>query len=274
MPPFLYGSLRVVLALGLVCLLLVAGRGLRRPPRADLPVILAVGLGQIAASVALMNLALEVVPAGRSSVLVFTMPLWVAVILAVSARVLPTRVEAIGLAAGMAGICVLLNPAAIDWTDRGQLLGAAELLASGMIWAATTIVLRRHRWRSSPMDLLPWQLIVGLVPLAALWFTLEAGEPVHWQASTILVLAYSGLLATGFAYWASQSISRALPALVTTAGFLAIPVIGLATSALMLGEPVTLLDVAGFSLTLAGVAIVSLGARAGEQAAKRPATAG
>ena len=44
--------------------------------------MLSVGLGQVVAGVLIMNIALQVVPAGRSSVLYYTMPLWVALILA------------------------------------------------------------------------------------------------------------------------------------------------------------------------------------------------
>ena len=267
-PPFTYGALRVVLALVTLAILVLPRRGIRLPPRHDWPIVLLVGLGQIAAAIILMNLALEVVPAGRSSVLVFTMPLWVVVMQAHTPATRLGRGEAAGLLAGMAGIGLLLNPAAVDWGDPGQLLGAAELLLSAVIWAGTTIYLRGHRWQSSPLDLQLWEMLVALVPLGVLALVLDGGHEANWQPSTLLILAYSGPLATGFAYWASQSITRALTPLATTAGFLAVPVVGLATAALVLHEAVSLLDVAGFTLTLGGIAVVSLASRVpGEVAA-------
>ena len=65
-----------------------------------------VGLAQIAAGVLLMTLALQVVPAGRSSVLVYTMPLWVALLLAVFFGIRPRRNELVGLVMGIGGLIV------------------------------------------------------------------------------------------------------------------------------------------------------------------------
>lgn len=65
LPPFTYGAFRVGSALLVVALLLAVRGRLRLPHRADLGVIVLVGLGQIGGSIILMNLALQVVPAGR-----------------------------------------------------------------------------------------------------------------------------------------------------------------------------------------------------------------
>jgi len=76
LPPFTYGTLRVATGLVVVVGVLAARRGLRLPSRHDVPVVLSVGIGQMAAGIALMNFALPLISAGRSSILVYTMPLW------------------------------------------------------------------------------------------------------------------------------------------------------------------------------------------------------
>jgi len=239
----------------LVVLLAVRGQ-LRLPARSDLPIVASVGLGQVATSVALMNLALQVVPAGRSSVLVYTMPLWVAVIMAVFLRVRPARREVFALAVGIVGIALLLNPAAIDWGSGGQLAGSAALLVSAVFWALTTIHVKHHRWAGTPLTLLPWQLLVAMAPLVVLALLLESGRSITWEPMTVAVLLFSGPLATGFAVWANQVLTLALGPLVASTALLAVPVVGLASGALLLGEPVSALDLAGFALTLAGVALL------------------
>src|SRR5450759_5415228 len=108
MPPFTYGTLRVAGGLATLVVLLAVRGQLRLPARSDLPIVGSVCFGQVATSVALMNLALQVVPAGRSSVLVFTMPLWVAVIMAAVLRVRLARREVLALAVGIVGIALLL----------------------------------------------------------------------------------------------------------------------------------------------------------------------
>jgi drug/metabolite transporter (DMT)-like permease len=41
-------------------------------------------------------------------------------------------------------------------------------------------------------------------------------------------------------------------------GFLAVPVVGLASSALLLGEPITVLDFVGATVTFLGIVVISL----------------
>lgn len=261
MPPFTYGTLRVAGGLVTLAVLLAVRRELRRPARGDLPIIVSVGLGQVAAAIILMNLALRVLPAGRSSVLNFTTPLWVALILVVAFRARPGRAELVGLATGLAGITVLLNPAVIDWASAGQLAGSAGLILAAILWAGVTIHVRTHRWIGSPFSLAIWELLVAIVPLAILALVLERGEPIRWEPGTLLVLLYSGPLATAFGFWASQVIARTLGPMAATMGYLAVPVVGLVSGAILLGEPATPVDIVGFALTLGGVAVTARSTR-------------
>jgi drug/metabolite transporter (DMT)-like permease len=258
LPPFTYGVLRVATGLVVIVAILAVRRGLKLPDRRDLPVILSVGLGQMAAAIALMNLALQLVAAGRSSILVYTMPLWVGLFQLSSLRAGGARRQVAGLLIGLAGIGLLLSPQSIDWGSPGQLLGSAALLVSAVMWALTTIHLRRHEWHGTPFSLMPWQLLVAIVPLAVLALTLEGGRTINWSPTAIAAIIYSGPIATALAYWLAQSVSRALSSLTATMGFLTVPVVGLISSWLMLGEPLTLLDLAGAAATLVGVVVVSV----------------
>jgi hypothetical protein len=85
----------------------------------------------------------------------------------------------------------------------------------------------------------------------------------------VAILLYSGVLATAFAAWATQSITRSLGAQASATGFLAIPVVGLVSGALILGEQLGPLDVAGFALVLGGVAAASLLSAPGLRRARR-----
>jgi drug/metabolite transporter (DMT)-like permease len=239
-------------------LILAPGGHLRRPPRGDGPVILSVGLLQMAAGVLIMNFALQAVPAGRSSVLVYTMPLWVALLLWLRFRAAPHRNELLGLALGVVGIVILVNPSVIDWGVPAELVGTLALIGNGALWAIVTIHIRRHHWQSSPLELQPWMLLAALLPVLAATLLLEPGRAVRWEPAAIAILAYSGPLATAFAFWASQSITRSLGPISSAMGFLAAPVVGLLAGALLLHEQLGLADLAGFGLVLAGIAATTL----------------
>jgi len=261
LPPFTYATLRVGGGLAVILVMLAARRGLSLPDRRDLPVVASVGLGQMAAGIAAMNLALPLVAAGRSSILVYTMPLWVGLFQLSSLRAGGAGRQVAGLLIGLVGIALLLSPQSIDWASGGQLFGSAVLLASAVIWAATTIHLRHHEWHGTPFNLMPWQLLTALVPLAILAFALEAGRTIHWEPTAVAAVLYSGPIATALAFWLTQSVSRSLSPLAVSMGFLMVPVVGLASSWIMLGEPLTALDFVGAAATLAGVVVVSISIR-------------
>ena len=265
LPPFTYGALRVAIALAVMVAVLAARRGLRLPDRHDAPIVLSVGIGQMAAGIAAMNFALPLISAGRSSILVYTMPLWVALIQLPLLRAGGAGRQVGGLILGLAGIAILLNPQSVDWQSSGQMLGSAALLVSAILWAATTIHLRHHVWRGTPLDLMPWQLLIAVVPLTIAALVLEPARQIHWEPTAIVAILYSGLLATALAFWLSQSISRSLSPLATTMGFLAVPVVGLASSWVLLGEPLTLLDFAGAATTFLGIVVVSISSNVGDR---------
>jgi drug/metabolite transporter (DMT)-like permease len=267
LPPMTYGALRIAVGLGAAIGIAAARGRLRRPPREDLPIVASVGLLQVAGGVLIMNLALQVVPAGRSAVLVYTQPLWVAVLLAVLFRIPPLRNELVGLVLGIAGLVLLLNPAVIDWSSPAEVAGTLALLLNAVLWAGVSIHIRRHTWVASPLDLQPWQLLVALVPLVVAALVLERGAAITWGLPTILILLYSGVLATAFASWGSQAITRSLGPQAAAIGFLAVPVIGLASGWLILGEQLGVADIVAFGLVLGGIGVTSLGPRRPDSAA-------
>ena len=167
---------------------------------------------------------------------------------------------------GLTGILILVNPTVIDWTVPLELAGTLGLIFNGVLWATVTIHIRRHTWISSPLDLQPWMLLIASVPVVGAALLFEQGREIHWETPAILALLYSGPLATAFANWASQSITRSMGPIASAMGFLATPVVGLVSGALILHESLGLIDIVGFALVLArdrgGLAVRATGGAA------------
>lgn len=231
---------------------------LRLPKRIDLPILLSIGVLQFAAFSAFSNLGLRYVPAGRSLVLAYTTTLWlVPMALLVGERVGPWR--AAGTLVGLAGIAVLFNPLALDWSDPSVVLGNIFLLLAALAWALAIFHARRHPWHMTPLQMLPWQLL--LATLLTLGFAAVA-EPQGTIAATptaLWCLIYVGALAGPLANWAATMVARDLPLLTTSLGFLAVPVLGMIISTLWLGETITLALASGAVLTLLGLGFVAIG---------------
>jgi drug/metabolite transporter (DMT)-like permease len=262
-PPFTYGVLRLLGGIVTLALLMAAAGRLHRPDRSDWPIIISYGLLAVGLGITMMNLALPHIPAGRSSILAYTIPLWVVPVMALLARALPSRPEVIGLVLGLGGLVLLLNPAAIDWSGEGALLGSLLLVVGAMGAALALVHVRLHPWRGTPFDTQIWQLLVALVPMLifAVWLERDGFGEVSWDLPTALAVLYSGPLATAFAFWASQMIVQSLGPLTTGIGYLGAPVVGVVAGIIVLGEVITPIDLAGIAVTTAGIVVVLLAGR-------------
>ena len=269
-PPFTYGVLRLVSGMATLAVLMLATGRLKRPVREDLPIIFSYGFLAVALMIITMNLALPHIPAGRSAILAYTTPLWIVPIMAIAARTLPIRAEVVGLVLGLAGLVLLLNPAAIDWGAEGALLGSLLLVLGAGSGGLAMVHVRMHAYKGTPFDAQIWQLLVALVPMVLLTLLLERDQlgAISWDLPAALAVLYSGPLATAFAFWASQMVVRALGPLTAGIGYLAAPVVGVLAGILVLGEVITLIDIAGIVVTTAGIVVVLLAGRRSRATAK------
>lgn len=260
-PPLWFGFARM--SLGSLCLFaaLAATRRLALPARADLPIVLSVGIFQMIGHLSLMNFGLLHVEAGRSAILGYTIPLWVApgAVLFLGERI--SHLKWLGLGLGFLGLAALFNPAGFDWSDRQAVIGNGLLLLAALSWSVALLHVRGHVWHRSPLQLAPWQMLVAVPVLLAMALAFEGPVEVQWSPEIVAILVYNGPIATAFCYWAAVTVTRALPAATTSITLLAIPVVGVIASALALGEALTATLLAGFGLILAGLVIVNLADR-------------
>ena len=253
--PLWMSAIRTLIAvIAMLAITGLSGR-LRSPPRHDLPVLLSISLLHMVGFSVFAALGLLLVPAGRSVVLAYTTPLWVIPGAALFLREGLTVRKAVGAAVGLAGLVLLFNPLAFDWRDANALLGNGALLVAAFLWASSILHIRGHRWRSTPFDLVFWELLLASVVLTALALAVDGLPRIELTPRLTLLLLYIGLPGTALAYWATAMASRELPAVTTSLGLLGAPVIGVAAAILALGEaPDALLLLSGMMI-LGGVAI-------------------
>lgn len=237
--------------------LLALGLALRRvawPVKADIPVILSVGLLHMGAFAALVSLGLQYVPAGRSVVLAYTTPLWVIPAARVFLGEPIGRGRQLGLALGLLGLAVIFNPLAFDWGNHEAVFGNGLVLLAALCWAANIVYVRAHRWVTPPFELAFWQALLASAVLAAVAWAAEGAPRVVWSPDLGWLLGYGGVFGIAVAYWAAVNVNRSLPAGVTSIGLLGVPVVGLLCSAAVLHEPLGAPLLLGMGLIVAGIA--------------------
>jgi drug/metabolite transporter (DMT)-like permease len=254
-PPLWTVALRSVIAtVALFALAIVLGK-LVRPPRGDVPILLSITFLHMIGFTVLTSLGLQVVPAGRSVVLAYTTPLWVTpgARLFLGEPLSPRRT--IGVVIGLLGLALLFNPIALDWTRRDVVLGNVAILIAALLWAASIVHIRGHRWRATAFALLPWETLLATVILIPISLAFEGVPDVAWTPQLIALLLYGGIPGTALPYWAIAMATQRLPAITISLGLLGTPVVSIVVSTLWLGEPVTLSLATALAMILGGIAV-------------------
>lgn len=164
----------------------------------------------------------------------------------------------VGLLLGVSGVALLIGPVASVWESSLGVAASLALVLQAILWAIATLHIDRHRWLGTPFDLLPWSILVATIPVFVAALILEPGIGIAWGPGPVLIILYSGPLATAFANWTSQSITRSLGPVTAGVALLATPVVGLASGSILLHEPLSPLDLAAFTLVLLGVGATAI----------------
>jgi drug/metabolite transporter (DMT)-like permease len=204
--------------------------------------------------------------AGRTAVLVFTMPFWTMLIAwpVLHERVRGTQWLAVGLA--LVGVVLVVEP----WHWEGELAPKLWATLSGFGWAAGSIATKyyQRRHRLDLLNLLAWQMVAGMIPICLIPVVYPLPQ-AEWNAIYVAALIYAGVVATalGFILW--SAILVWLPAGTASLNMFAIPVIALVSSMLIFAERLTATEWLGIASIGTGLAIVSvrawLASRRGER---------
>lgn len=233
---------------------LAATGRLAMPARRDYPVLASVTIVRLAMTSGLLFAALQFVPPGRSSVLVYTAVLWMPPLARWLLGEHSTWLTLAGVVVGGFGVIVLVAPWSLDWSDGTLVLGHAMLLGAALAQAVGSLHVRGHRWSVPPIRLMPWQLVgAGLiVGTAALIF--EGAPPLEVEPLGWVIVAYQIVAASAFGFYGVLTVTRNLPAVSSQLLLMAIPAVGVLGSVVFLDERLTLTAVGGMVLIFAGVA--------------------
>jgi drug/metabolite transporter (DMT)-like permease len=252
-PVFSFRAITVIIgAAGLLAIARIGGHRLRLT-RAELRPLLIVSLINVTGWQLLSAYGLSNLEAGRAAIVAYTMPVWTALLAVPILHERLTRRVLAALALGMMGVGCLLLPARTDLATVP--LGILIMTAAGFTWAAGTVALKATRWGLSIIALAGWQMLIGGVPVViGATFADEGFDPAAVSTTAWLACAYAVVIPTIFCHWAWYRVVAIYPASISALGTLLIPVVGVLSSTLALGEPIGWDVIA--SLILVGAAIV------------------
>ncbi len=223
-------------------------------PRRERPGLVLAALLNITVFNVLMLYGVAGMASGRAAVLAYTMPLWATLIAVPVLRTSLSGLQGPGLALGLAGMTVLI---------LGDLEAARQapwatlpIILAAIAWGGGTVVVKAVGFTTPTTVLVAWQLLIGALPVLVVMLLFELDEigPVSfWPAFAVV---YNMIVTAIFCYWAWFRIVAMLPVQVSTMLTLMIPVVGVASGALLLGERPGL-DILA-ALVLVSVAILAV----------------
>ncbi len=225
-------------------------------PRSWIAVIVT-GFFQTTVNFTATTMALAGGGAGRTSVLVFTMPFWT---MMMAWPVLHERVRGtqwLAVVFALVGMLIVVEP----WHWEGELAPKLWATLSGFGWAAGTVATRyfQRRHRLDMLNLITWQMAVGVIPLLLIpvAFSMPSAQ---WSVVYVGTVIYAGLIATGIGFILWAAVLGVLPAGTASLNMFAIPVIAIVSSMLVFGERITATEWLGIGSI--GIGLVILTARA------------
>ena len=256
--PLYMAGLRSSVA-GIIILFWMKIRGISLFPEATVVAHGAVAGVLFGAEFALIYLGLQKTLASRTYVFVYTAPLFVALgahFLLKGDRL--NRWKAMGLTVAFSGVTFLFLKS-LGPLSKDMLWGDLMAVGGGVLWAATTIYIKRFLGgRALPLQLVFFQLIFSAPLLHLLSFFIQDPVVSGFSLLTGISLFYQCVVVASFTFIVWFEMIHRYPVSLLHAFTFFVPVFGvLISGALMLGEVITIRLVVALGMVGIGMALVN-----------------
>jgi drug/metabolite transporter (DMT)-like permease len=253
-PPLSFRALSLMLGLPVLGLALLVLKVPFKLPRRHWPEVLAL----TATNMLLWNLciiyAVRSLSSGRAAILGYTMPIFSALIGAMLFAAVLTRRAWLGVAAAGLGVMLLL------WHELTGLAGhpvaVALALFAAAVWALGTQLLRHSRIGLPTLTLAFWMTAITGVAMSVLAALFESQDWQMPSAPVAWAIGYNAVLIFGYSQPAWFYLARSLPPVASTLSVMFIPVLGVFSGAVWLGEVLHWQDWAAVGLMMVAIASV------------------
>jgi len=258
LPPFLFAGLRFIMAS--VFLWAILGiRRIRLPtsPR-DWAVMVGTGVLTFSLDYGLVYWGENHIPAGLTSILFSTMPLFVLLLAHVFlAGERMTRWSLGGILVGLGGVTLIFSKQ-LQFSEPQAFWGSVAVIGGALAAATSSVLVRRFAQHLDSMVLTTVQMTAGCLPLVALGLSLE-GSPTNfqWTPTAWTSLVYMAVIGSALAfvllYWLLKQVGPVRTGLIipfTT-------VVAVLLGVVVLGEAFSWRTGVGGALVLGGLALAT-----------------
>jgi drug/metabolite transporter (DMT)-like permease len=233
-PPLTFRALSIILGVPVLALALVVLKVPFHLPRRHWPELARLTATNMLVWHICIILALRNLSSGRAAILGYTMPIFSAVLGAMFFSAMLSSRAWTGVAAAAVGVALLLWHELTGLAGHPMFVGLA--LFAALVWALGTQLLRRSRIDVQTLTLSFWMTAITGVVLTVLAAIFERSEWRLPDAAASWAMVYNAVVIFGYVHAAWFYLARTLPPVASTLSVMFIPVLGVFTGALWLGE--------------------------------------
>ncbi|RKQ35887.1 DMT family transporter [Oceanobacillus halophilus] len=255
MGPFTFSSFRF--GAGAVTLMLIVWIwkvGL--PPKTYWRHLMIIGVLQTSIVFLLVMFALRFVEAGKSSVLLYSMPMWSSLLAVRFLGEKLTRRKIIGLLIGMIGLLTILGWDIWIGQSPEVIIGEILIILAAISWAISNIYYRLKVQNLPQIQVSAFQMLFGAIGIVAVTLVMEWGEPVVFNVHSIYYILFTGVLASALCFTVWFMIMSVVDMVTATISTLLVPIFGLMFSTWLLDEVLTTTILIGSAFIIIGIVIV------------------
>jgi drug/metabolite transporter (DMT)-like permease len=182
------------------------------------------------------------------------MPIWASILAWPILGERPNRLRVISLGMAFAGLAAIMGGNGFAAT-AAKLPGIIMALGGAIGFAVGTVMAKKLPLTLPPLTAAAWQIGIGCLPVAIIGLLIEKADTAAVTRLGWILLVYATVVQFCIAYVCWFAALARLPATVAAIGTMAVPVIGVVTSAIALHEPLGPGQIAALVFTLAGVAM-------------------
>ena len=222
-------------------------------PREAMPRMLFASFTNVFAWMGFGTIAMKFVPVGEGALIVYTMPIWAMLLAWPLAGTRPRLVDVAAIVLGFGGLAILLGGNGLSF-DGGRIIGIVLLFSAAILFAIGNI-LNRTPLPMPPLVVVAWQVGLGCLAMLILGVAFEQPDFGALTAGGLACQIYMTLIPMAVCYLTWFETLRRLPPSSASTGMLLVPLIGVISAALILGEPLGLREVVAMVLVLGGVTL-------------------
>lgn len=254
MGPFTFSAFRFGVGT-LTLFLFVFAKRMPLPQRKEWQHLIIIGLLQTTIVFLLVMYGMRFVGAGKSSVILYSMPIWSSLLAIKYLNEKITRIKFSGIMLGMLGLMVILGWDIWMSENVQAIFGNILILIAAFSWACSNVYFKKKNLTLNGLQLTAYQMLFGTVGIIIAAIFMEWGEPIDITPTSLYSVLFTGVFASALSFTIWFYLLTFIDTVTATLSTLLVPIFGLFFSWLILSEPLTTEIILGSILILIGIVV-------------------